>query len=122
MRVVGNVFVGVSAGREETIELLRDQPGPRGIIRRTQNQSATRRKHSTQLVEEAGLLGNMFDHLRAEDAREGLVCKGEPGPGRLYQRSAELSRVAQLAKQDVDGDATGWKRADDPARPAADVK
>src|SRR5262245_16463808 len=121
-RVVCDVLVGVGPGHEEAVQLLRDYPFPVGIVRRAEDEPATRPEDPYELGEYRRLLRDVLYDLRAEHTWECAVGEGQGEPRALHQQHGIAARVSELAQQDVERDASGGQRADDAARPAPDVR
>jgi hypothetical protein len=119
--VVRDVFILVAAWHQP-VEFFNVHPLPLRVVRRSEYQSSSWPKYATELVENWGVLGHVFDDLRAQHAGERGIGKREREPGRAHEWLAETAGVAQFPLQDVDAHTSGRQTPNDSTRPAADVQ
>src|SRR5262245_10463276 len=119
---MGYMLIGIAAGFEEAVKLFRDYPFPTRIVRSAQNEPAAIADDPADLIQDQRVLGNVLDHLRAQDTRKRLVGKRQSECGALNQRPRKLAAVPQFSDKDVERNRILGKGADDAARAAPDVQ
>src|SRR5207249_5969466 len=109
-----------TARRHLGVDPLECSPAPAVVVRGAENQSSTGLKYTLELAEDFFVRGHMLDHLRTDHAVERRVLEGKLEDRAVYQRIPVTARVSKFAEDDVQPDQP--TRADDAARPAADVQ
>src|SRR5437868_12241715 len=117
---MGDVFIGIAAGRDLAVHPFEGTPAPAVVIRGAEDQPPSGDKHPVELAEYLLVRRNVLDHLGADHTIEGGVLEGQLEDGAVHERVAIAAGITELAEDDVQPDQLPG--ADDAARSATDVE